>query len=147
MLNTGTFSEILKATLNDSPLNHSETSFNSGWESTLDPFGFTQILAELQLDTAPTAGLQAKLNRAYGLKPSIVIVPIRPAHALTADQMTAFQNLKAWALQLNDNFDRQELKSAYRSAVLKTHPDRGGNSESFQDVKKSYQILEALVKN
>ena len=147
MLNTGTFSEILEATLNDSPLYSSETSFNSGWESTLDPFGFTQILTELQLDRPSTAGLQTKLNRAYGLKPAKVIVQFRPAHALDAEQAKAFENLKTWALQLNENFDRQELKSAYRSAVLKTHPDRGGNSESFQDVKKSYQILEALVKN
>ena len=147
MLNTGTFSEILEATLNESTLHYSETSFNSGWESTLDPLGITQILAELQLDKPSTTGLQTKLNRAYGLKPAKAKVRIRPAHALNADQAKAFQDLKAWALQLNENFDCQELKSAYRSAVLKTHPDRGGSSESFQEVKKSYQILEALVKN
>ncbi len=66
---------------------------------------------------------------------------------LTEDiQWQAFHVLVVHARALRDNFNLPELKSAYRTAVLKTHPDQGGSSETFQDVKKSYQILLGLVK-
>ena len=34
-----------------------------------------------------------------------------------------------------------ELKSAFRIAAKKTHPDTGGNAELFKLVKKAYDIL------
>jgi len=34
-----------------------------------------------------------------------------------------------------------ELKSAYRNASLRAHPDRGGNSAGFAIVKDAYETL------
>lgn len=35
----------------------------------------------------------------------------------------------------------EELKSAYRKAAQKAHPDAGGSAEKFQEVKESYESL------
>ena len=34
-----------------------------------------------------------------------------------------------------------EILAAYRKRVIETHPDRGGNSVEFQNVRKGYEIL------
>lgn len=34
-----------------------------------------------------------------------------------------------------------EVKTAYRQAALKNHPDQGGSNESFQEVKTAFDIL------
>jgi len=38
------------------------------------------------------------------------------------------------------------LKQAYRSAVLKNHPDKGGNAEAFQKVQDAYEVLKKSIK-
>ncbi|MGZ3690176.1 MAG: J domain-containing protein [Pseudobdellovibrio sp.] len=138
MLNSGSFSEILNERL-EGP--SSSTNYTAGWESTLDALGMAQILAQ----TNTYIPQFKSLRQAYGLpKPQPVVE--RPAHLFSATQQAAYDYLKAFVPQFACNFDQKQLKSSYRLAVLKTHPDKGGTSESFQEVKKSYQILEALVK-
>jgi hypothetical protein len=39
------------------------------------------------------------------------------------------------------NASQEEIKSAYLKAVLKAHPDTGGSSEKFRNVKEACQIL------
>ena len=34
-----------------------------------------------------------------------------------------------------------EIKKAFRRMSMKTHPDKGGSNEEFQEVKKAYEIL------
>ena len=138
MLNSGTFSEILNEKLEAESYTN---DFSSGWESTLDVYGMAQILAQ----TNTYLPRSKSLKQAYGLtkaKPAVV----RPAHTFNSLQQVAYDFLKSLVPHLDTNFDQKQLKSSYRLAVLKTHPDKGGTSESFQEVKKSYQILEALVK-
>ena len=128
----------------------SENTLSAGWESTLDPFGFTQIMAQTSLYPGQFRGVA---NKAYGLKRRKTTVTteklqaLRASHIFNSIQQSAFMALQMWAPLLLDNFSQAELKRAYRIAVLKTHPDHGGSSESFQEVKNNYQILEALVKN
>lgn len=47
------------------------------------------------------------------------------------------------------NTDRVEevLKSAYRRAALRHHPDRGGSSEMFRRIRQSYEDLKAWLQN
>ena len=36
---------------------------------------------------------------------------------------------------------QEEIISAYRRKVIETHPDKGGDSITFQNVRKAYEIL------
>ena len=36
---------------------------------------------------------------------------------------------------------QEEIISAYRKKVIETHPDKGGDSITFQNVRKAYEIL------
>lgn len=148
MLNTKTtqhsFSDILEEMIVEQQPTTSD--FSAGWESHLDPFGLAQLMGEVHV----TTNNKPVVNKAYPRAKVAARTPIRPqrpSHAMNEAQMAAYQQLKAHCPKLQDNFSTHELKSAYRLAVLKTHPDQGGTSDIFQDVKKSYQILAALVKN
>jgi hypothetical protein len=141
MLNTETFSEILEGLLQDKPSESALSHPPPYYESVQDPFGFTSLLVNTpryEGSRKPQAG------RAYQLK--VKTRQPRAAHLFNDEQTLAFAVIKRWAPHLTDNFSRSELKRAYRLAVLKAHPDQGGSSESFHEVRKSYQILEALVK-
>lgn len=140
MLKTGSFSEVLE----DLTKETSEWTIPpvSEWESHLDPRGISQIMAELSgisafPQTRTSAGLKAFRVRPQSARP-------RPPHSLSALQQDAFTLLKSYTLQLDAGFNLRELKSAYRAALLQTHPDQGGSSESFFQVQQSYQILLAL---
>ncbi|MBY0554762.1 hypothetical protein K2P97_09550 [bacterium] len=147
MLNTKTnphsFSDILEDLLVEQQVPTSD--FSAGWESHLEPFGLAQLMGEVHVTTYnKTVVTKAYPRPKHATRP---IRPQRPSHTMNEAQTAAYQLLKAHCNKLQDNFNSHELKSAYRLSVLKTHPDQGGTSEIFQDVKKSYQILAALVKN
>ncbi len=109
-------------------------SASAGWESALDPWGLSQIIG-----TIPVYKTGYKKYKSVPL-------PRKP-HLMTPEQQLAFENLSLWAPVLTNDFNRIELKSCYRAALLKTHPDQGGNAESFLAVKKSYEILKSFVKS
>lgn len=133
-----TFSEIFSEIHGSQP---DSESFNPGWESHLEPAGLAQLLGELSV----IAGGAKSFPKAYAaFKPRPVA---RKPHQMTGPQADAFMEFKRHSPHLPEGFSARELKSAYRQCALKTHPDRGGDSETFQLVKKSYHILEALVKN
>lgn len=151
MLNPRSFADIL-SDLNDgadtsAQATGSRNDYTSGWESNLEPFGIAQLLAQLQPNTNTRHTTIAR--KAYPQRAPVAPAsqPPRPPHAFTPEQAVAFTQLSLWVPQLAGNFDLRELKSAYRAAVLATHPDHGGTGESFQEVRKNYQILMALVKN
>ena len=138
MLNPRSFSEIFEEIHSE---NQTKTSDNSasekitaGWESLLEPSHLAFLMGRIA--KAPSA--QKATAKAYPARP-------RPAHLLNTEQLSAYETLRIHAPILNDNFNLRELRSAYRLSVLKTHPDQGGTAESFQAVKKSYQILLAFV--
>lgn len=154
MLNQRSFSEIL-TDLESTEISrgHDETQssvdFSAGWESHLDAFGLSQLMAEIQIEPLYN---KVRVQRAYPLRQSRLTTPpkpapVRPSHQLNEIQRAALQVLMGHCCRLGDNFNLHELKSAYRISALKTHPDQGGSSETFQEVKKSYQILLPLVKN
>ena len=154
MLNPRSFADIL-SDLNDTAdtaftASGTANDYRSGWESSMEPFGIAQLMAELQTVTGTqpghTFGTRARKAYPHTVRP-VTPPPPRPPHTLNPEQAVAFTQLAQWAPQLAGNFDFRELKSAYRTAVLATHPDRGGTGESFQQVRKSYHILTALVKN
>ena len=140
MLKTGSFSEVLEDLAKENP--EWTTPPVSEWESHLDPHGISQIMAELSgisafPKTRTSAGLKAFRVRPQPARP-------RPPHSLSALQQDAFTLLKSYTPQLDEGFSVRELKSAYRAALLLTHPDQGGTPESFFQVQQGYQILLAL---
>lgn len=148
-----TFSEIFEEIL--STTESSSFNFSAGWESHLEPSGIGHIIKILSEKPSALGFSEApkmKVRSAY-IGPSIQIkskpkpVTSRLSHTLNEIQKEALTTLRAYSQGIEDNFNLNELKSAYRLAAFKTHPDQGGNSESFQVVKKSYQILLALVKS
>ena len=125
-----TFSEVFDQYLEQ---NISE-NFNSGWESLLEPAGLSQLIGNL---------MPIKFTRPYlyRYKPTS-----RHLHLLNEEQTLAFENLNLYqTVPLHPGFYERELKSAYRAALLKTHPDQGGSAETFQQVRKSYEILASFV--
>ena len=109
-------------------------NLNSGWESLLEPAGLSQLIGILM----PIKFTQPYLYR-YKSTP-------RLPHLLNEEQTLAFENLNLYqTISLHPGFYERELKSAYRAALLKTHPDQGGSAETFQQVRKSYEILASFV--
>ncbi|MBC7420552.1 MAG: hypothetical protein H7328_07475 [Bdellovibrio sp.] len=138
MLNPRSFSEIFEEIQSD---HQSETvdsqasvKMNAGWETSLEPSHLAFLMGRI---SQVTPSQKAK-HQAYPARP-------RPAHLFSVEEILAYENLRAHSPILNNNFNLRELRSAYRHSVLKTHPDQGGTAESFQAVKKSYQILLAFV--
>ena len=138
MLKQPTFSDILSQLSQDN--SGKSSTFVGGWESHLDPRCMIELMTCLEQSHFARSPAKAYPQRKRKPQPT-------PPHSLNDTQRGAYEFLKAFQQGLSEGFNGAELKSAYRCAVLKTHPDRGGNSESFQEVKKSYQILLALVKN
>lgn len=141
MLNTRSFSEILSE-MNPATEAESTTSMNSEthWESVLDTQGLSHIYSLTDRYTFQPR----QIERLYKIKAKAPA----PNHILNSEQSDALRLLN-FSINgiLQANFSQKQLKQAYRLAVLKTHPDQGGSSESFQEVKKCYQILLTLVKN
>ncbi len=50
-------------------------------------------------------------------------------------------------LGLNQNYNMDQLKLAYRKKAIQTHPDKGGNPELFDEVTKAYFCLLEKLKN
>lgn len=143
-LNPRSFSEILESVQLKDPVLCMD--FSAGWESHQEPFGLSHIMQLMSKAHVPV-NYKLGIQKAYPAQAKPKKSVPRPKHQFNEAQSGALNVLKSYCPQISDDFNLHELKSAYRLSVLKTHPDQGGNSESFQLVKKSYHILSVFVKN
>lgn len=114
----------------------------------MEPTAVADLLLTLNLNLRTRTAAQAYPSKPAGKffdQPKQHEHPTHPPHHFEPAELAAFENLKCYSPFLCDNFNQPELKRAYRQAVKRTHPDRGGSSESFLRVRKSYQILVALL--
>jgi len=44
-------------------------------------------------------------------------------------------------LKINENSSKDDIKKAYYKLILKHHPDKGGNNETFIEIKRAYESL------
>jgi len=44
-------------------------------------------------------------------------------------------------LGVNENASQDEIKKAYKKLAMKNHPDRGGNTQKFQEISQAYDTL------
>lgn len=49
--------------------------------------------------------------------------------------------LAALGFDCDSHPNMAEVKTAYRAAAVRTHPDRGGTSEGFHEIKTAFDIL------
>jgi hypothetical protein len=104
--------------------------------------------------TAATAGiLTAPLSGTprYGVQPRWVAVRApRPRRALTPQQRAALDTLRRHGARLSDDFDRPQLKSAFRELARGLHPDmhphasgdeRRWLASAFRDAREAYLAL------
>lgn len=148
MLNPRSFSEVLEELTQAEQ--HSRSNYSTSYESHLEAFGLSHILhimSETQIGSLGKSVTPVEVKKVYPTKRQTKVVQPRPTHLLNTAQQSALMLLKSYCSSITANFNLGELKSAYRLSVLKTHPDQGGNSETFQEIKKSYHILLVLVKN
>lgn len=49
-------------------------------------------------------------------------------------------------LKINKNYDEKTLKKAYLKAAMKSHPDRGGSPQAFQQISIAFGLLQKKLK-
>ncbi|KHD87660.1 MAG: hypothetical protein OM95_13230 [Bdellovibrio sp. ArHS] len=107
-------------------------------------------VSSLNSDPAHLAFLLGQINRLEfqtrrGHYPQQKVRPQRKAHSFTPTQKLAYEFLKTWAHDLHEGFTATELKKAFRQAALALHPDHGGNTQQFLELKAHFQTLRALT--
>ena len=58
----------------------------------------------------------------------------------TAVQMEGFDSFYS-ILDVAPTASQAEIKKAYRVAAIKSHPDKGGNADTFRAVAEAYKVL------
>ena len=71
----------------------------------------------------------------------------RQAHALSSDQSQALSLFQGYLPDFSPGFFRHELKSAYRQLALRLHPDHGGSTQKFMQLRQAYKTLELVFAN
>ena len=71
--------------------------------------------------------------------------PQRKAHVLSASEALSFEYLKVHNLDLSPAFTEAELKKAFRHSAFILHPDQGGSTEQFVELKAHYENLKPVL--
>jgi hypothetical protein len=129
------FKQILKEKMGETPTNQ---GFSSSVQST-DPAHLAYLMGQMRRPTTPITAPRKSYPR-----PSVR--PVRKAHEFTAAQSLAYEFMKSWVHTLENNFSETELKKAYRAAALILHPDRGGRTELFLELKTHHEVLKQIFK-
>lgn len=58
---------------------------------------------------------------------------------------TLFEAYKVLDIDDRVPLTRDSLRQAYKKAGFRTHPDRGGNSQDFDEVRRAYEYLEQVL--
>lgn len=146
------FAEILESLTDQSSFEStSSDSFTEG----IEPAFVSQIMGSIPSkfkNFKPAITLHHARSKYAQLK----IKPRKAAtrHPLSVEQFKSYEAI-LYALELPildahtlfpDNFTAFQLKKAYKTAAIKSHPDTGGCHESFLELKKHYEILQQFVK-
>lgn len=132
MNSTSSFKEILQEKMgHSSPTPSAQTTLNS-----TDPAHLAFLMGQLGRVT-PSAP-----RKTY---PRPSVRPVRKSHEFTPAQSQAFNFLKSWVDALNDNYNDIELKKAFRTAALILHPDKGGSTELFWELKTHHETLKQVL--
>jgi hypothetical protein len=149
MNSSESFAEILNARLKKSspqqPFQRENQEIGKTTES-LEYQHLAYLLGKTPRTEAPRPLNKTDYQRYFVPRPakSAQPTPSRKAHALSRKQEFAYDLLKKYSPELDPGFSFTELKKAFRSGALLTHPDRGGQASDFQAVRLAYQELNLL---
>lgn len=69
----------------------------------------------------------------------------RKVHTLSQAQLKAVALFLRLGQDIGQAFNLKELKAAFRTLALKTHPDQGGENQIFIELKEAFKLLKPLV--
>ncbi len=113
----------------------------------------SEASTHLSSDPANLAYLMGQVGRFEFQKPHVQrgqyaapkVRPQRKPHNLSASQHLSFEFLKTWIHDLSEGYTESELKKAFRQAAMILHPDQGGNTTQFMELKEHYTTLKEVV--
>lgn len=102
--------------------------------------------SEVNSDPSHLAWLMGQVGRfefqtPRGQYPAPKVRPQRKPHTLSPVQRQAFEFLKTWIHDLSEGYTEAELKKAFRQAAMILHPDQGGNTQQFMELKGHIDTL------
>lgn len=130
------FAEVLEAKIrrdlqggkaSKSPQFPSENTKND-----VSPSGMAWLMGQVQVKS-PSAGWA---RRAYGVRAK----PRQPHH-FDATQAKSFSLMRSYLPEFDSGYSPRELKVAFRRAAFMAHPDQGGSSEAFRELKAAFDNL------
>ncbi len=128
------FKQILKKKLNQEQSFEVEEPTFTQSEKSLDPSHLAYLIGNI--------GRLSNLHR--GGYPPPKIRPVRKAHNLSELQRQSYDFFRKWVHGFSDAFTEPELKKAFRQAAIVLHPDQGGNTVLFIELKGHLEILKVL---
>ena len=148
------FAEILEAQINKHTSTKAQHSSQNYFEAKSTHFESTFSFEQFQLNLKTKSAEPLDIKPTFKKSPYVLYIKTRPgapqpqvkvSHILNDLQMVAFEFLKSYDSRLSQAFDHQELKRAFRTSVLRTHPDHKGNAELFSKTQHAYQTLKTVL--
>jgi hypothetical protein len=137
------FKDILLEKLGGTERFHSQNPVD------LDPVGLSYLLGQVEkFSFSQTFGTQSQYKKPAS-RPKYKLEAPRakgPAHELNDSQKAAYAFFRANGSPLLEDYTLAELKTGFRSLAFKLHPDCGGSSATFIELKKSYELLSEVLK-
>ncbi|QDK37182.1 DnaJ domain-containing protein [Bdellovibrio sp. NC01] len=125
------FKQILKEKMNEGT--GSQVNFSS--EMSADPANLAYLMGHIG---------RFEFQKPRGQYAAPKVRPQRKPHSFSTAQRQSFEFLKTWIHDLSEGYSESELKKAFRQAALILHPDRGGNTQQFIELKAHYESLKAI---
>ncbi len=146
------FAEILEAQINKHHSTEAQKSSHRHSEAKSTHFESTFSFELFQLNLKTQLAEPLDIKPAYRKSPYVLYIRTREPqpqvkvnHILNDLQTAAFEFLKSYDLRLSQAFDHQELKRAFRTSVLRTHPDHKGCAELFSKTQQAYNTLKSIL--
>ncbi|UYL09358.1 J domain-containing protein [Bdellovibrio sp. SKB1291214] len=128
------FKQILREKMGETPLNSG--NYSSVMDS--DPIHMAYLLGRVN---------KTELQTPRGQYPRPAVRPQRKPHNFSPAQRQSFEFFKCWIHGLAEGFTETELRKAFRQAALILHPDHGGNTQQFMDLKEHFEVLRGVFQS
>ncbi|MBO9667832.1 MAG: J domain-containing protein [Bdellovibrio sp.] len=125
------FKQILREKMGETP--QQQGNYSSVMDS--DPSNLAYLMGQIG---------RVEFQNPRGQYPRSQVRPQRKPHALTPVQKQSFEFLKSYIHGLSEGFTESELKTAFRQAALILHPDQGGHTQHFMELRAHFAVLKEV---
>lgn len=126
------FSQILKEKMNDG----ASTQANFSSENHSEPANLAYLMGQMG---------RFEFQKPRGQYAAPKVRPQRKPHSFSSSQRQSFEFLKTWIHDLSEGYNESELKKAFRQAAMILHPDQGGNTQQFMELKGHFEVLKTVL--